>query len=367
MMFKEYAKNAVGWKSKRKLVALAFDDYGSVRLDSWKARERLEQFGLRLTNRFDRLDALETAQDMSALLESLGSVRDSSGSTAVLTPYAVTGNINFRASLGKGKYVFSTVKESFERLAAKNPEAYGDARRIWKEGMEEGILSPEFHGREHLNVGVFNKLLEKNDSEVIECLKQNSYLSLPVHKKFQGGMSAAFAFEMMDETKEFLSIIKEGLYQFEEVYGKKATCFTPPAQHFPKHLIHYLPQLGIKGMDRPFMLNQHYGKGKYKRELHFTGMKNGLVNLVRNVVFEPTQVGALKAVALAMKQSTAAFSLKRPVIISSHRVNFGGHIEEKNRSEGLVALKTLLKSLIQQWPDIEFVSIQELEQEIRGT
>ena len=61
-----------------------------------------------------------------------------------------------------------------------------------------------------------------------------------------------------------------------------------------------------------------------------------------------------------LKQIEAAFFWGKPAIVSSHRVNFCGHIDPENRKKGLIALDTLLNKVVNKWPDIEFVSIDEL-------
>ena len=55
-----------------------------------------------------------------------------------------------------------------------------------------------------------------------------------------------------------------------------------------------------------------------------------------------------------------AFDCKQPAIISNHRASFVGGIEDKNREKGLKALDKLLPQIIKKWPDVEFISINEL-------
>ena len=78
------------------------------------------------------------------------------------------------------------------------------------------------------------------------------------------------------------------------------------------------------------------------------------------MVYEPTDSRGLDWVAFTVKQIEAAFRWKRPAVISSHRVNFCGHIDSKNRVEGLESLKKLLGAIIKKWPEVEFISASEL-------
>jgi hypothetical protein len=101
---------------------------------------------------------------------------------------------------------------------------------------------------------------------------------------------------------------------------------------------------------------------KYKKAFIYTGKvnKGGIKSVVRNVVFEPTEDRGIDWVAFAMIQIEAAFRWNRPAIISSHRVNFCGLIEEKNRETGLNALRQLLKKIREKWPDVEFIGAGDL-------
>ena len=82
--------------------------------------------------------------------------------------------------------------------------------------------------------------------------------------------------------------------------------------------------------------------------------------MVRNVVFEPTQDRGLDWVNFTMKQIERAFRWNRAAIISSHRVNFCGHIDPKNREKGLDSLRKLLHEIVKKWPDVEFMAADEL-------
>ena len=89
------AKNLIGWRTKRKIVVFSVDDYGNVRVASSLAREKMNQKGLKILNRFDAFDALETKEDLEVLYETLTSVKDKNRGHAIFTPFALPCNINF--------------------------------------------------------------------------------------------------------------------------------------------------------------------------------------------------------------------------------------------------------------------------------
>jgi hypothetical protein len=152
-----HLKNIPGWRTNRKFVVISVDDYGNVRLDSKKARQRIDAAGLKVHSRFDAYDTLETKVDLESLFEVLTSVKDHNGSHAVFTPFTLPCNINFEAMTREGniKYISEQLPETYKKLAAMQPKAYDGAWSLWKEGIENGIMVPQFHGREHFNLNEY--------------------------------------------------------------------------------------------------------------------------------------------------------------------------------------------------------------------
>jgi hypothetical protein len=108
-----------------------------------------------------------------------------------------------------------------------------------------------------------------------------------------------------------------------------------------------MPQLNIDG---------------YLKRYHYMGERN--VNkqryLVRNCYFEPSTDQHFDWVSNCLKQIRYAFWFNKPAIISMHRINFVGGIEESNRLESMKKLNNLLVRLLQLWPDVEFMSSDRL-------
>ena len=357
-------KNIGGWQTNKKLLAFAVDDYGNVRLHSKTAREQLDRAGLQADSRFDRYDTLETREDLERLYEALDSVKDHNGNPAVFTPYALPCNINFEQLQMDGYqgYHYEPLPDTYEKLSGQQPEAYAGAWLLWQEGIAKGLLRPQFHGREHLNLKIFEEKLQRRDQDIMCALKNRSYTSIQQKNYPSIGWTAAFSFAQTEELERFPRILKSGLDAFESVFGYRATAFTPPAQQFHPSLYPVLWKNGIQAIDRPLMYKQHLGNGKYKRV--FSRMrcdkKSSKATIVRNVVFEPTEDRGVDWVAFTLKQIEAAFRWRKPAIISSHRVNFCGHIDPENRKRGLEALQGLLQKIVKRWPDVEFISVGDL-------
>lgn len=52
--------------------------------------------------------------------------------------------------------------------------------------------------------------------------------------------------------------------------------------------------------------------------------------------------------------------LGKPAIVSSHRANYVGGMDIDHRDCNLIFLNSLLKKIFTTWPDVEFVSSDEL-------
>lgn len=360
------AKNVIGWKTKRKIVVISVDDYGNVRLDSKEAAANLEKAGIKPRNRFDRLDTLETKEDLEALYGALTSVKDKNGRHAIFTPFAMPCNINFE-KMAEGNYEeyhYELLPETFAKL-----KGYEGVWDLWQEGMRNGLMVPQFHGREHLNLKVFKEKLAKKDHEVLTALKNRTYTSISSSGYSTISYTAAFEFWNVEENEVFNELIPDGLNAFEKVFGYRSDHFNPPGGREHDSIHKVLKENGIKYIDSTFIRQEHQGQGKYKKTINFTGSKNkaGLIKQVRNVVFEPTDNRGYNWVDYSLKQVEAAFRWNKPAIISSHRVNFCGHIDENNRKEGIAALQKLLKKIVERWPDVEFMSSSELGDVIYNT
>lgn len=359
---KNLFKNISGWRTNRKLVIFSVDDYGNVRLASKSAFENLQNSNIPFKSIFDRLDTLETRTDLKKLFNVLTSVKDQYGKSAVFTTYALPCNIDFEtmAENDFSEYSYEILPQTYEKLALKDSNAYEGAWGLWKEGIEQGLLKPQFHGREHFNLNIFNDLLNKRNENLLTVLKQYSYVSIPEHDNYSHGWTAAYSFQNIKETENYLANVADGLKCFKEVFGYSSEIFTPPAQQFPLHLEKELINLGLNYIDRPRSLHRHLGSGKYQLENHKLGGGDKIKEIVRNVVFEPIHDRGFNWVDYSFKQVEAAFRMRKPANISSHRLNFCGYIDPKSRELGLSALRELLHRIVKRWPDVEFISADEL-------
>ena len=357
-------KNSWGWKTRRKIVVFSVDDYGNVRVNSKAARINMDAAGMKIYSRFDLLDTLETKADLAALYKVLDSVKDKNGKPAVFTPFALPCNIDFERLVAENyqQYRYELLPETYKKLAKLQPNAYEGTWELWKDGIAKGFLRPQFHGREHINLTIFNEKLKNKDAALRIALENRSYTSIDDEAYPTMFSTAAFDFWNFDENKAYAAVIEEGLEKFAAVYGYRSNYFTPPVYNIHHSLYPILKENGIQYIDLGLVRHEHQGLNVFKKEFNYTGKKTkeGLTIVVRNVVFEPTEDRGIDWVAYTIKQIERAFRWNRPAIISSHRVNFCGHMDVNNREKGLTSLKALLDAIVRRWPDVEFMAADEL-------
>lgn len=359
-----HIKNVRGFTTKRKIVVFSVDDYGNVRLSNKKARKDLDAAGFKIKTRFDAYDTIETKEDLEILYETLTSVKDTNGRSAVFTPFAMPCNINFEKIIDNNysKYYYEYLPETLSKLEGIDNEAYSGVWSLWQQGIDDKIMLPQFHGREHLNLKIFNEKLSEKSEDLVINFQNRSYTSIQDEKYKTINYSAAFDFWDVSENETMKDILIDGIEAFKKVFGFSPKVFMPPTSNIHQSHLPLLKENGIKFIDTNLIHNQHKGLGNYKRSINYTGKKlnTGQINLVRNVVFEPTNNRSIDWVEYAFKQVEAAFFWNKPANISSHRVNFCGYIDENNRKIGIDDLKKLLDKIVNKYPNVEFMSVGEL-------
>jgi hypothetical protein len=361
-----HVKNIPGWHTNRKIIVFSIDDFGNVRLGSKQARMSLDKEGFKPYSRFDTHDTLEAREDLYALYDVLTSVKDVKGSHAIFTPFSLTCNLNFEKVEEDGfKQVhLENLNETYHKLSMIYPKIYDKTWEAWNEGIKTGIFKPEFHGREHFNYNTIQNRLNANDIELLKVLKCRSLTNLSKRNN-ETPYSVAFGYQNFKENKYLASIINDGIERFQIVFGFKPSCFMPPSTIISPILHENLISNGIKSIDTRLYGSYQYSEFKNKIELRWSGKKikeSTAKFIVRNCVFEPFQQS--HSLEICKSMINAAFSMNKPAIISSHRINFVGSIDESIRNNTLCTLKELLHWVKTKYPEVEFLSLSELVEQM---
>jgi hypothetical protein len=263
-------------------------------------------------------------------------------------------------SSGFKDYHFETIDKTYQ--------SYGenDLLSFWLEkGIKKNLLYPQFHGREHLNVPVWMGLLQKN-IKVFKDSFDMEFWGVPtnLYDKNIHNVQASYASAKKEDTEYYKKTIKEGLTLFEDIFNYKSKTFIANNYTWSSELNQTLKNNGIIGLQG--MKYQKTPTDKVS-EVNlipsYTGKRNEInqVYTVRNCIFEPSQMSeSFNNIKNCLKDIENSFLFRKPAIITSHRLNFIGAISAKNRDVNLNMLNELLIKILKKWPDVTFMSSDQL-------
>lgn len=350
-----------GFKSKRKIVVIESDDWGSEYVPSVKSREYLESKGISMAgNPHLRVDTLEKAEDMYALYEALQEIRNKypEKKPSITCNFVMTNpDYNKIKESGYEEYHYEPFTETY--LTKNGDDKTWDAVQ---EGLDNKLIMSQFHGREHINVLEWLRLLKEGQKEFIEAFKVGCYTvnSSTLGRK-RGNLLSAFDFYEENAKKITLNSIEEGMDLFNDLFGFNSISAVAPRYVWNDDVEKILSKRGVKSMQTSINQLEPNVNG-FKKILHYTGEmgNNNIFYTVRNAHFEPAYNETTGWIKQVMGKAKIAFLTDTPLIISTHRLNFVSGLEEKNRSKNLSLLKQLLEQLIKEYPDVEFLNSTEL-------
>ena len=346
--------NSLGFKTNRRLLVIESDDWGSIRMPSKEAYEYLIKVkSISANDPFARYDSLASEDDLSALFDTLCSFKDFKGNQPVITANCVIANPDFdkiRQS-NFSEYHFELFLETLKRYPK-----HSNAFSIWKQGIEKKLFLPQYHGREHINVSLWMEKLINGSMEFLHAFNKNTFAT--DHK-----IAAAFDLHSKIEIDEAKQILQQGYDLFSGIFGYNSDSFIAPNYTWNINVEEALNQKGVKIIQGSYRQNVPvFGKRSIRKKFHFTGQKNRFsqVYLVRNCLFEPSISPNVDYVSACLRHISNAFSWRKPAIIGTHRLNYIGYLDEKNRFDNLKKLKDILNYTLKTWPDVEFLSTKDL-------
>ena len=354
--------NIPGWRTKRKIVVIESDDWGSIRMPSKEVYEKMLTAGVRVDKcHYCSNDSLETEEDLSLLFEVLTSVKDKFDNPAEVTANTLVANPDFKKIKESNftEYHYKKISEGFQEFKGSE-----NVLALYKQGQNARCFKVQSHGREHLNVSRWMKYLNEDYKETHLAFELGVYgLSTTITTEKRKSFLPAFDFDTSDEELQVNEIALDGLRIFEEIFAYQSKSFIAPNYVWGKSLEKTIKNCGVNFMQgsqlhRYTEVNGH----KSNRRLRYTGKKNehNQIELARNAFFEPSENTNKDWVNSCLADINRAFTWKHPAIICSHRVNFMGGLNKGNRDMNLKQLKELLVQIKNKWPDVEFMSSDQL-------
>lgn len=360
MDIRKHLSNIPGWRTNRKLVVFESDDWGSIRTRSKFDYDSMLKKGLNVdSSNFTKYDCLESEYDLERLYEILKKFKDFKGNNPVFTPMCVIANPDFE------KILQNNFKEYYYESFSETCKRYPNSKNVinfWKQGVEENIFVPEFHGREHLNyLRWIRSLQQSNEGVLISFDHQSIGGSKFLNEKLPEYL-AAFDPQYLGDIEKFKDVLVSGAELFHQILGYKPRHFVASNKPEPKCLEKTLHQVGVKFLIRYKMHNYPNGDGTNSKEFNWIGKRNelGQIIITRNCGFEPSDPSQSDWINSCLKEISTAFIWSKPAVISTHRVNYVSGIDKSNADSGLKALEALIKEILKKWPDAEFISSSEL-------
>lgn len=352
--------NVLGWKTKRRIVVIESDDWGSIRVPQ-NAEFINYQKEVLHGDIFDQIDSFATGNDLSALYEILFKHVDSQGRHPVITADTIVANPDFK------KIKESDYQEYYYEpftITLKRFRGCDNSFEMWRKGISEKIFYPQFHGREHLNIPMWLNSLRNNHFGVRKTFEMGGWQS-SVKSSEDSRVFIVRALNYKDDKDlSFMkNSISDGLNLFEQILGYRSESFMAPCYCWGDEIENTLYDSGVKIIQSALVqVRPAYEADKKRIRYHYTGETNKIkqVYTIRNVTFEPSVVHKSDWVDYTMSEIDTAFKWRRPAIISMHRINCVGAIDQRNRDLNLKLLDKLLESIIKRFPDVEFMTSNEL-------
>jgi hypothetical protein len=354
--------NIRGWKTNRKIIVIESDDWGSIRMPSKEVYNKLENFGIDVNNcSYCKFDALASETDLSLFFEVLKSHKTNNNKWPVVTANVIVANPNFKKIKESNFNEYSF--EIFTETLCKNDKD-NSSFDLWKKGIADHIFYPQLHGREHLNIKLWMDYLRKGSLETRFSFDLEMFgISTNITKEKRKSYMAALNFQKMEELDNQKEILKEAQNIFKNIFGFASKSFIAPNYVWSSEIEETLKEIGIEYIQSgKHQIIPDGARGKINYIRHYVGQRNkhNQIYLVRNCSFEPSINNSKTIVEDCLSQIEAAFRWKKPAIISSHRLNYIGSIDEKNRTKNLEHLDELLGKIIKRWPNVEFMTSDEL-------
>lgn len=355
--------NIPGWRSNRKIVVIESDDWGTIRVSSGSAYQQFLKHGYPVDEcPYNSNDALESNDDLELLFETLSSIKDCKNNHAILTANNIVANPDFEKIRATGfqEYFYEPFTATLKRYPA-----HDRVELLYREGIDQRIFKPQFHGREHVNTERWLKALQDGDKATLLAFDQSMF-SVHAERKpaFVNELMDALDGDSAEALKSKATIVTEGLQLFKSIWGFSSKSFIAPCYIWDTAMEPVLAANGvqyIQGMVNQLQPTSAPGY-QYSIRYHYQGQQNKLGQryLIRNVFFEPSTNPNFDWVDDCLHRIATAFRWNKPAIISSHRVNFIGFIREQNRTTNLALLQQLLNRIVQRWPEVEFMSSDQL-------
>jgi hypothetical protein len=355
-------QNSLGRKLNEKLIIFESDDWGAIRMPNLKTRDKLLAIGaIKESNPYARFDAIANDEDWDQLLSCLAMFKDKNSNPPIFTANFILANPDFqRISATKfEEYFYEAFSKTINRYSQTS-----NYQNYLQHAINSRLFKPQLHGREHLNPHRWLKALKSGDECYLKAFEQNCFFVEPKAHHFYGkDIFAALDFDHQDELAQHELILSESINLFKKHFSYSPKSFIAPNYIWSKAHEYILQSQGITSIQgTKFRNNPVLMRPGYKRKIRLMARNyfNTPLKIVRNCFFEPSSGAGANSVEACLRHINLAFNWNQPAVISTHRLNYIGRLSTENRKTNISLLKRLLIEILRLWPDVSFISSDEL-------
>lgn len=335
----------MGLRFSRPVVIFQSDDWGLVGIRDQEGLAELHACGVELGGQPYDSYSLETAEDLRLLYQVLLRHRDSIGRPPCFVFNFIVANVNF-PKVVDSRYARLELLPLDEGIPGKwhRPgliEAY-------REGIENGLIYPAFHGLTHFCQGVAERTL-KGDDDRGRLLRTLYAVDTPLlHSR-----TPWIRFEYRDDSGWLnmatqRKLIREGVRLFERVFGTVPVTACAPGYRANNDTRRAWAEVGIRvAQNGPGLSLFPYFD------------RNGLLQLFRNVPFDPALDPVSYDIHHTYKNAQECLAAGKPAVVSVHSINFHSTIRN-NRELTLERLESFLNLLEENHTDLIYANDYDL-------
>lgn len=348
-----------GFHTTRKIVVFESDDWGSIRSSSAEAVQRYsERFPDHELNHYQALDGLESSDDIQALYDVLVHAPFDNAPARFTLNFAMANPVFSDKVREQGieAFAFEPITETYKRYFPEN-----NPLALLCDEAYAAVLKPQLHGREHLNATQWFQGVQTDERIAF---------GFDLHMI---GLDNTRPYDAMDALSRTNSAIDRMQYLqdaqalFQETFGFASESYIPPCYVVDNECLKMLAEIGVRTIQGSVVMNITHANGTLKPRVNYTGKRNkyNQIHLARNCYFEPAKyfhkhLSAQACIDDTLASIQQAFDARQVAIVCTHRVNYTSAIHSACRDNSLEALQSLLFHLAKTYPDIEFMTSDEV-------
>ena len=343
-----------------KVVVFESDDWGAFRTFNKSSFKRLAECFGDSNDPFIKYDSLESKEDVERLMTVLSKHSDSNGKAPVFTLNFGLKSPNFKAIIDSDYFAFFENNLENSYLFANKESGFFSI----KQGIKNHLFVPQLHAVHHMNVSEWMISLKNNASH--KTIVDNFCLDYSC--LFTKNRPFLFMDEMRDIEKNRINqYLSNANKVFKNEFGFYSSSFIPCCNVINSECDYIFANTHIECVQgSPYYFS--FDKKRQRYIKHARKWKNNVVvHLIRNCLFEPSLNSEnIDNVKECLWQIKKAFKHKKPAIICTHRLNYIGSIDLENQLKNLNLLDMLLTEIEKKYPDVVYMSSNELARRIKN-